>query len=117
MEKDCLNCETKFTPKNPKGKFCSDKCKVAYSRKNKSAKSSISKPAVEKEKPKVQVKDLNEQSNVVKPITDLQPKTNYAVNTLPKKDSLRSVLQSAGLLTTEKKKFIPGQKFVPRGKV
>lgn len=31
----CLNCEQEFTPKNRKGKCCSDKCRVAYNRKKK----------------------------------------------------------------------------------
>jgi hypothetical protein len=31
--KICKHCEKEFNPKNPKGKFCSDKCRVYYSRK------------------------------------------------------------------------------------
>ena len=34
----CLNCDTEFTPKNPKGKYCSDRCKVAYNRKKNASK-------------------------------------------------------------------------------
>ncbi len=33
MEKVCPNCSKSFEPKNPKGKFCSDTCRVLYSRK------------------------------------------------------------------------------------
>jgi len=32
---NCLNCGNDFTPKNPKGKCCSDKCRVSWNRKNK----------------------------------------------------------------------------------
>lgn len=31
--KVCDNCQVEFEPKSPKQKFCSDKCKVAFSRK------------------------------------------------------------------------------------
>lgn len=31
--KKCKHCEKEFKPKNPKGKFCSDKCRVYFSRK------------------------------------------------------------------------------------
>lgn len=30
--KKCLQCEREFEPKRPHGKFCSDKCRVAYNR-------------------------------------------------------------------------------------
>lgn len=31
--KKCLQCGSEFEPKNPKGKFCSDKCRVYWNRK------------------------------------------------------------------------------------
>ena len=31
--KKCINCAIEFTPKNPKGKCCSDKCRVYWNRK------------------------------------------------------------------------------------
>jgi predicted nucleic acid-binding Zn ribbon protein len=31
---ECLNCKKEFEPKRPHGKFCSDKCRVAYNRAN-----------------------------------------------------------------------------------
>lgn len=33
--KNCKYCDREFEPKNPKGKFCSDKCRVYFSRKPK----------------------------------------------------------------------------------
>lgn len=30
--KKCKRCGNEFTPKNPKGKFCSDKCRVYWNR-------------------------------------------------------------------------------------
>ncbi len=35
---ECLNCGNDFNPKNPKGKYCSDRCKVAYNRKKNASK-------------------------------------------------------------------------------
>lgn len=32
---DCLNCNTSFDSKRPQSKYCSGKCRVAYSRKSK----------------------------------------------------------------------------------
>lgn len=32
--KKCKYCHKEFEPKNPKGKFCSDKCRVYWNRKN-----------------------------------------------------------------------------------
>src|SRR6478735_393114 len=32
--KACMNCKKMFEPKRPHGKFCSDKCRVAYNRSN-----------------------------------------------------------------------------------
>lgn len=32
--KECVNCKNAFEPKRPHGKFCSDKCRVAYNRSN-----------------------------------------------------------------------------------
>lgn len=32
--KECLSCKKEFEPKRPHGKFCSDKCRVAYNRAN-----------------------------------------------------------------------------------
>lgn len=32
--KQCLNCQKKFEPKKPHGKFCSANCRVQYNRKN-----------------------------------------------------------------------------------
>lgn len=39
--KKCKYCHKEFEPKNPKGKFCSDKCRVYASRVVKSTKSVI----------------------------------------------------------------------------
>ncbi len=36
--KKCLRCQKDFEPKNPKGKFCSDKCRVYWNRVNAHAK-------------------------------------------------------------------------------
>lgn len=33
--KNCKQCGKEFEPKNPKGVFCSDKCRVYYNRKRK----------------------------------------------------------------------------------
>lgn len=38
MEKICLNCEAPFVSNSEKKKFCSDKCRVVYSRKLKGGK-------------------------------------------------------------------------------
>jgi len=35
--KKCLYCNVEFTPKNPKGKFCSDNHRVYWNRQNKPA--------------------------------------------------------------------------------
>lgn len=63
--KRCLrkSCGKEFDPNKPKQKFCSDKCRVYYSRENSS--------------PKIQ--NLTNPTHEVKPFE--QPKTNFAINT------------------------------------
>lgn len=41
MEKICLNCEQIFKTDSPKKKFCADKCKMAFSRRNKNLTPSL----------------------------------------------------------------------------
>lgn len=125
MEKECLFCETKFTPKNPKGKFCSDKCKVAYGRKNKGQnvpqkQAAASSPAVIKKEvtkpaaaPKIAIQDLNKETGKVIPVTDPKPKQNIVITTGQPmvnkiKVSLSSELKKLGYnFATEKPKYVP----------
>lgn len=51
MKKKCEydECGKEFTPKNPKGRFCSDKCRVYAGRKNKNKKGKRVKAEKKKE--------------------------------------------------------------------
>ena len=113
MEKECLHCETKFTPKNPKGKFCSDRCKVAYSRKNKGQNVAQKEPAVsipasiKKEKivqptpPKIVVQDLTKETGKIIPVTSPKPTTNVVIKT-----TLKDMLKKEGYdVATSKKPY------------
>ena len=66
--KKCQYCKAEFEPKNPKGKFCSDKCRVYASRKLSKDNSMIN--------------DLNQQSNgTTQDLTKQPPTTNYSIDT------------------------------------
>lgn len=75
--KKCLRkkCQKEFEPNKPKQVFCSAKCRVYFSREEK------------EQVPYSEVKDLNNQTNKIEPKKPLgNSKSNYTVNTLPKKD-------------------------------
>lgn len=55
--KRCLYCNQEFEPKNPKGKFCSSKCKVASSRSKKAAKDAGKEKANRNQSPKKETGD------------------------------------------------------------
>lgn len=76
--KKCSYCGKDFEPKNPKGKFCSDKCRVYFSR-----------------KPKIQ--DLTKQSTgTTQDLTEKPPTTNYSVDTTTlKKKRFEELLREA----------------------
>lgn len=74
MVKNCKKCGGEFEPKNPKGKFCSNKCKVYWHRAN----------------PKVTLKNFNEQSKGTVKIVEKKAAKNESIDTSdmpdPKKD-------------------------------
>lgn len=70
--KECLRCGHEFEPKNPKGKFCSDVCRVYWNRMKK-ANDKLGEAVFSS------INDFNKQTNEIKPPE--QPTTNYTINT------------------------------------
>lgn len=61
----CGYCGNEMEAKYRNKRFCSDKCRIYFNRENK----------------KIEVKDLDETSKIVKPITDKPKETNFSINT------------------------------------
>lgn len=77
MKRKCLrnSCQIEFEPNKPKQVFCSAKCRVYYSREN---KSTVKNKNVNGEKDKVII-DATKPTNIVKP--QETPKSNYKIDT------------------------------------
>jgi len=104
----CLNCPTEFTPKNPKGKFCSTKCRVAYSRKK-------AQPGVEHIGYTQVIEPVKVQTDI--PVEEMDLQRGLQINIpspLPgkvetkKPKTLREILAGEGYIAAEKPKaYVP----------
>ena len=85
--KECLQCKKEFQEKRESAKFCSDKCRVKWNRKNGGqqikkwqAQSILNQINEAMDKLNQRIQNLTEPTHQIKPITDVPKQSNVVFN-------------------------------------